>query len=343
MESPQRDEQRPDSKTHDRAHAFDGGSADPRKVASRAQLAEADPDQAIGLSLTGAMPCISCGYDLQGLSVVGVCPECGAAVRATILAKVDPQAEELAPLLTPRLTACGLGGGVLAATSATYLLWAPRLADAVERFLPVRTPDALRGPALAGLVMALLAVAALSTLTLAHPVRRTTKAQVALTLAALPFFAAMLWAVHRVLLQIDLARPAPYFVAAPSPDRIEARFLFTASVIGALLCVRPAARRLARRSMAMRAGRMNRQTVLAMCGALGVAAIGDGLRLATVTTPPAFDEALNIAGSLLVLAGSALFTLGATLTAIDAVRVARVLLRPAPSLRQVVGNGAGRP
>src|SRR5690606_19927036 len=92
------------------AHAPGAGSVRaPGESPTRSQITEADPEQAISLSLSGAMPCISCGYNLQGLSVVGVCPECGAAVRATILATIDPQAEELTPLLTPRLTSLGLG------------------------------------------------------------------------------------------------------------------------------------------------------------------------------------------------------------------------------------------
>jgi hypothetical protein len=56
-----------------------------------------------------------------------------------------------------------------------------------------------------------------------------------------------------------------------------------------------------------------------------------------------FDDALDIAGSLLIVVGSLLFTLGVFLSAIDAVRVARVLLRPAPTLRDIVGGRSTQP
>lgn len=314
-----------------------------RDPPTRSQIAEADPEQAIGLSLSGPMPCIQCGYDLQGLSVVGLCPECGSAVRATILAKIDPQAEELAPLITPRLTAYGLAGGVIAGVAATLLMWLPRIADGIERFLPVEAPNVLQGAIPGWLILGAIIFAALCALTLVRPVRTTPAMQALLTLASLPFFAAMCWSVYRIHFVIDAARPSPYFLAEVSSQRIGMRLVFTASVILALLCVRPAARRLARRSMAMRAGRLNRQTVLAMCGALMLASLGDLLRLCTLSSPSGLDDPLDIAGALLIVVGSGLFTLGALLSAFDAARVSRVLLRPAPSLRSVVQSASRRP
>lgn len=350
VESANRDEQqtrassRDAERTTNDAHASVGGStrSEKKDPPTRSQIAEADPDQAIGLSLSGPMPCITCGYDLQGLSVVGMCPECGSAVRATILAKIDPQAEELSPLVTPRLTAYGLAAGVIAGVAATLLMWLPRIVEALERFTPLEAPAVLHGSLPGWLILAALVFAGLCALTLVRPVRTTTAMQSLVTLASIPFFLAMGWSVYRIHFVIDAARPSPYFLAEVSSQRVGMRFVFTASVILALLCVRPAARRLARRSMAMRAGRLNRQTVLAMCGALMLASLGDVLRLCTLSTPAGLDDALEIAGTLLIVVGSGLFTLGALLSAIDAVRVARVLLRPAPSLRSVVQSSSRR-
>ncbi len=321
------------------AHASGVGSArahnDPP---TRSQMAEADPDQAIGLSLSGPMPCISCGYDLQGLSVIGLCPECGSAVRATILAKIDPQAEELSPLTTPKLTAYGLAGGVIAGCVATVLLWLIRGGDAVSHFLPFEPPAIVTGAPIRWAVLALIALSGVCILTVVRPVRTTTVGQSLATLLSLPFLAVAIWGIYRINFVIDAARPSPYFVAQPAVDRIGMHLLVTASVILALLFVRPSARRLARRSMAMRAGRLNRQTVLAMCGALLLTAAGDALRLCTLSTPPGLDVPLDIGGALLIVVGSLLFTLGAFLSAIDSVRVGRVLLRPRQTLRDFVSS-----
>lgn len=288
------------------------------------------------------MPCIACGYDLQGLSVVGVCPECGSAVRATILAKVDPQADELLPLLTPTLTAYGLASGVIAGFLATCVAWLPRIADAAERYTPVDTSRFFSSRAFGWSFLLSIAFAGFASLSIVRPVAKTTRAQTLVTLGAVPFFAPMLWAAHRIYFVIDPVSPPPYFIGTPSADRLAARIVLTLSLIGALLCLRPAARRLARRSMAMRAGRLNRQTILAMSGALLLTVVGDCLRLAAAGSPPALRDALDIAGSLLIFGGSALFTVGAAFCAYDAVRVGRALHRPMPALRQVVGS-ASRP
>ncbi len=58
--------------------------------------------------LAGDLPCIQCGYNLRGLTVKGMCPECGTSVRATLLAVVDPMAGEFRPISFPRLTAYGM-------------------------------------------------------------------------------------------------------------------------------------------------------------------------------------------------------------------------------------------
>ncbi len=329
----------PSAEAHSDAHASRVGSARAHNEApTRSQMAEADPEQAIGLSLSGPMPCITCGYDLQGLSVIGLCPECGSAVRATILAKIDPQAEELTPLLTPKLTAYGLAGGVIAGCVATVLLWLIRGGDAVSHFLPFEAPAILTGAPIRWAVLGMMALAGVCILTVVRPVRTTPVGQVVSTLLALPFLGVAIWGIHRINFVIDAVRPAPYFVAQPAVDRIGMHLLVTASVILALLFVRPSARRLARRSMAMRAGRLNRQTVLAMCGALLLSAAGDALRLCTLSTSAGLDDPLDIAGSLFVLVGSLLFTLGAVLSAIDSVRVAKVLLRPRQTLRDFVSS-----
>src|SRR5690606_27754218 len=61
----------------------------------------------IARQLKGDLLCIGCGYNLRGLSIREMCPECGIPVRATILGVIDPMADELAPIPRPRLVATG--------------------------------------------------------------------------------------------------------------------------------------------------------------------------------------------------------------------------------------------
>ena len=104
-------------------------TGDPRTPSDRHHAPDADPGgSGLAMLLTGDLPCIGCGYDIRGLSVLSQCPECGLAVRATVLHRVDPSAEALRPMPTPRLTSLGIvawtGFGLLTA----IMLWAPRAA-----------------------------------------------------------------------------------------------------------------------------------------------------------------------------------------------------------------------
>ena len=39
-----------------------------------------ETEERLGLSLLGSLPCITCRYDLKGISIRGVCPECGTPI-----------------------------------------------------------------------------------------------------------------------------------------------------------------------------------------------------------------------------------------------------------------------
>src|SRR4051812_32816459 len=110
--------------------------------------------------LTGDLPCVRCGYNLKSMSIRGVCPECGAPVRATILAKVDPYAEVLRPLSSPRLTVVGLLLCTFGVLAAGALTWGLRAADATDVWAaghaPVRVVQAGTGCLLAAALGALL-------------------------------------------------------------------------------------------------------------------------------------------------------------------------------------------
>jgi hypothetical protein len=109
-------------------------------------------DQDLALELTGGMPCVRCGYDLRGLSVRSVCPECGTPIRATILARVDPRARELQPVHTPRLTAGLLVVWSVSALAAAVFAWVPRVVEALNRLEYGIEPPRWAPLAVAGLV-----------------------------------------------------------------------------------------------------------------------------------------------------------------------------------------------
>jgi len=321
------------------------GSADRRDDASQQDGHHDQPtrpagasDADLGLTLSGRLPCVGCGYDLQGLSVLGHCPECGTAVRAAILYLVDPQADALRPLHRPRIVAAALpvwaGAGLVGAVAA----WAPRIDSALRHQTGGRqTLDADWAPWLVLACVAVSGVAALGFVHLLEGVHRWWIVAAAIGAAAYAPLLALLWFLY---FRIDPGAGAPYLGDADHPQRLATRLGIEACVMVILLGLRPNARLLVARCLALRTGRVDRQTILATVGAVGVMALGDAVRLITLTLPEATRSIADLAGSVLVFAGSALFTVAMAGAMLDTFRIRRSILMPSPSIREVLGADA---
>lgn len=287
-------------------------------------------------ALTGRLPCVVCGYELQGLSIRGVCPECGAAVRATILYQVDPEADEFKPMLTPRLTAWALMALSIAALVIMVAGWSTRIADAFSLLALRRPPTGLAGPVALGAAV----LGAISLFALVRPSRETPLRRSMAIVGAILAFVPLAWSNWVIQTGLDPLHPAPFIESAwrPGGQRSLLRLIFGASGIAILLGFRPVARELVRRSLALRTGRVDRQTILAMVIALLIAAVGDVLHLIVGEFPGArWGGYLEAFGTLLIILGSAFLSLGLVGATIDSWRVRGAILTPSPSLQQVMG------
>jgi hypothetical protein len=312
------------------------GTPDPGAV-DEPMGAGAAPD--LARELGGDLPCAACAYNLRGLSVRSVCPECGTPVRATILATVDPYADVLRPITCPWVTAAGILVWSFAALGAALLTWWMRLADAMDTMLAVPVP--FRGaPVLASWLIAASGVAAL---VLVRPhAGIAPRTCIAAFLGAAATVAAA-WVYWRLHVRFDAAHVRPYFVAdAPLAERTQLRLAIGALLVAALFLVRPNARLLAARSLLMRLGWVDRQTLRAMAAALAAAAMGDVLYLLAPRLPGgAVTYAVSL-GNFLIAVGSMLFTVGLVGVAIDCLRIAPVLVRPPLSMARVMHDGGER-
>jgi hypothetical protein len=287
-------------------------------------------------ALTGTLPCVTCGYELKGLSIRNVCPECGTAVRATILYQVDPYAEAFRPIVHRRTVAAGLvlwSAGALAAALACWLL---RASDLL--YVWGISGTGLRSAS--WVVIAAAMLSAVGSIVLIRPVPGTPIKHTLQALVGVFAYVALIWALWRMHLELDPIRSAPYFAGSPQTDRILLRFVASASIIIILLGVRPNARDLVKRCMVMRTGRVDRQTILGMAAVVGLAMAGDGLRLAGSSAAWADPQTMDIAGTVVIAIGSAMLTLGLVGALVDSWRIARAVRIPAPSLRHVIGDEA---
>lgn len=300
--------------------------------------APSTPRVAPGSQLQGRLPCARCRYELQGLSIAGNCPECGLPIGATILAVVDPFAKELQPIPRPALINLGLQVWAISAFMAAMSIWAMRLSEVSREMLgtaywPGWAPYA---------AVVLTGLSGLGATALVRPHGKIPARQRVAAIAACIGYVP-LTVLHWVLfVQIDSQSLAfDYFSATPDDKRLVVRLL--CGILGVLVTIglRLNARVLVSRSLVLRTGRVDRQTLYALAAAFGIGVVGDALRLAAEYLRPASMDVLGNAGVALQVLGAVLCTLGLAGVAIDGWRLRRAILSPPLALSELVGRGIG--
>lgn len=170
------------------------------------------------------------------------------------------------------------------------------------------------------------------------------------TLSYIPL-AYLLWQIHAVL---DSMEPSPYTSAEPQHAQIRTmlRLGVAACLAVAVLGLRPNGRLLVSRSLLMRTGRVDRQTLFVVLGAVGLTALGDTLRLSNPGLLADRTELPRLAGAVLIAVGSLLIALGTIGVLIDAWRMRHSILSPPLGIKDIAQgepasgeqvNGASRP
>lgn len=277
--------------------------------------------------LEGHLSCAWCGYELQGLSIRDMCPECGAAVKATILARVDPKAHDLAPLSFRGATAVGMVTWSVGGLVAVAAGWWIRLAEASSALMSVTIPS--RRAWLIGVVG--LCASCISSTVMVRPTSGIPRAHVARAMLGVFAYIPLIWC----YIQLVRSDAPAYFSTGIDAERIVMRVFMSIMVVAVLLGLRPNAVRLAHRSLVMRDGRVDRQSMLAVSATVGVWTVGDVILLFVDRLNGLAQDLAYAAGYGLIALGSILFLLGAWGIAVDTVRLFPVLARRSRTIADV--------
>lgn len=288
----------------------------------------ADPvaqSERIARKLAGDLSCINCGYNLRSLSVRSACPECGASVLATVLDAVDPAAGIIAPIRRRRLVAAGLVLWPAAAIVAALLMWLNRFwIEAVALMEVGRPPPLWLGPA----TLAAMALSALGSAALITP-----HAGIALRNRLMAASGTLLMA-GLVAIRLSDARaqafdPASFLKGTTlEPGLLTLRLIGATMVAVLVFCFRPNAKLLAQRSMVLRSGGAERQSMLPLAGAMALIWLGALLGLVGVAAGGIVLDTVFYADMILTGLGAVLFTIGLWGVLRDALRIAPVILQP---------------
>lgn len=320
--------------------------------------------------LRGDLTCVQCGYQLTGISITGACPECSTLVRTTILAVVDPMASELRPIRLPWLTAAGLVTWTGSFLLAGLLTVAMVLLEAFVRlgigtggtWSPGGGAWAAEWSRLGGVLVAgLILLGMLGAAAIVRPHEGVPRVHVLMGWVGVLMHLPLAWLAGILghLSAQGVAQPGARGAAGaggpayggmamdlglwdPWTERTEMRLLACGAGILIIALLRPAGRLLVARSLALRTGRVDRQTMLATGAAVAAIALGDAVMLlggsGLMGAGPA--EIVQIAGAAIVIVGGVLVMAGLIGSWTDCVRIARAIVRPSPTLGQVLEGHA---
>ncbi len=288
--------------------------------------------------LSGRLPCWVCKYDLSGLSVTSVCPECATPVRTTLLAVVDPAAASFAPLRMPKLAAVGLVFWTGAALIAVLSIWLCRITDALELWFAVPIGLGFLGvlvPIFAGL-------SGLGSVVLIHPQRGATFAQTVGPALATVLYVPLVWMLYLLHGRLDIMAGSPYFTAAlRGAERTQLRCGIGIVLILIAFFQRPSVREFAKRSVLMRTGQLTRQTMLAIIAALSIALAGDLVLTAAMAWNVQESVLVSTISLVLIAIGSGLVTAGVVGIFWDTIRLFPIIRTGPRSLGEMIQSEPG--
>jgi hypothetical protein len=263
--------------------------------------------------------CIQCGYDLEGLSARGACPECGRDIVASLAAQLDLAATDAEPSIEIRRSAWALCVAAFACLAGSARL--PELAvRAALGELATNGLESLK-PAAEGVAtllhLASIGGPAAGLLALAFVLPRRGERRV-LRIRGLGCAGFALW--------LAIALPAPNAISVIATT-------IPAGLV--LLALGPLLRELGPRSRIYRSRESAKQRIDELLFALGTAGIAAGCATLALSSPT--NETLALLLYVVAAASAGLFLIGCCYLAVNALWILRAVLRPDPTLAELLG------
>jgi len=255
-------------------------------------------------------------------------------VLATVLGVVDPRADQLRAMRFPRAMSVGLVLWAGFALGAALLVWALHASLVV--------PLGINQQGLVSASGVLILASGVCALVLIRPHAGVSPARsMAVVLACCLHVPVYL--IHvRLMSHLAGKGHCPYLaMEGLGTEHHLLRLGEGALIVAIIILLRPNARLLASRSLVVRTGRVDRQSLLTLAAVVGVGALGDLVGLLGGVVSTRLAGVLVPLSDILIGMGSLLFTIGLVGILIDSWRLAPVIAHPAPGVRETFGQTDG--
>jgi len=214
---------------------------------------------------------------------------------------------------------------------AILVVWLLRGADVAQDMLgSTWTPEYLTWIGMAGLGLSMLGGA---TLIRAH--RGVTRSEAIRSAIGVSLYAPLIYIYSTIYQDHDLFHVTPMLDPnGPDFERSVLHVLLFVLIAGIIWLLRKQAVGLAIRSVVVRTGRVDRQSLLTVLASLGLAAAGELINIIAEFSS-GLDDVLSIVAVVIISLGSVLFTAGMINICIDTVRLYPVLVRPGVGLSDI--------
>jgi len=239
-----------------------------------------------------------------------------------VLALVDPMAHGGKIVRSPRLVSLGVTLWSLAALASALIAWAVGIIELITPFSHSVQPGSL----LRLSVVFLVSLSGIGAAAFVRPHDGLSQRTTIMSLIGLGLYiplSVLVWREAHV--PVHVIPVGQWWVSAPAGTDALSALALDSILIAILFLLRPHARLLAARSLLLRSGQVDRQTMRALAAVLGLNILGNSMGFVASHFDGELADLIRVIGGLLITVGCLFFTLGLIGIAVDSWRVRGVI------------------